>query len=72
MKDQIKGWSFYFTYGPSGGFRIENGKRIKRLVLWRIGFGWMNRDIEMFMEDAFKIANEYKDLLKETKGIDLD
>lgn len=56
------GFSFYFTYGKSGGFGIENGKNIKRLVLWRIAIGFLNRDMEEFFEDAFTIADKYKAL----------
>lgn len=54
------GFSFYFTYGQNGGFRIENGKNIKRLVLWKIAFGILNKDMEQFFEEAFLLADRYK------------
>jgi hypothetical protein len=41
-------FSFYFCYGKNAGFRIEWKRRIKRIVLWKIAIGYMNRDIEVF------------------------
>ncbi len=60
MTKQIRGFSFYFCYGTYAGFRFENGKFIKRIVIGRIAFGFMKEDIEQFMEKAFTICDKYK------------
>lgn len=51
----MKQGTFYICWGESGGFRFEWTKNIKRLVLWRIAFAYMNVDVEQLMDELFKL-----------------
>jgi len=57
-------FTFYFCYGENGGFRIEWKKKTKRIVLWKIVFGYQGRDMEVFTMRLIKRLKDITEILK--------
>lgn len=53
--------SIYICWGNYGGYRIEIGGNIKRIVIGKLAIGYMDRDVEEFivhMCDVIKKLSE--------------
>jgi len=59
-------FSIYFVWGDNAGFRIENNKRVKRIVLWKFSMAFVKIDLEQLLDHALKIVEYNKGQKNET------